>query len=207
MKTKKKNNYYAVRKGNKTGIFTTWKETQEHIKGYSGSEYKGFVTLEEAQEYLNSATKDIEDNTSIPTFYIDGSYNSKEEIIGWGGILVHNDKIIDSFFGGETFEDNGIEGNSRNIKGEINAVKEAIILAKWHNLKEIAIGYDYNGLKYWALGEWKTNIPLTKEYKEWFKEETKDLKVHWIKIKSHTGHKYNDIADEMAKRGANCYGN
>lgn len=203
----KKKKYYAIRKGHETGIFDNWTQAKKLIAGFSGAEYKSFTSLEEAQEYLNSGTKEIEDNTSIPTFYIDGSYNSKEEIIGWGGILVHNHKIIDSFFDGETFEDNGLEGNSRNIKGEINAVKEAINLAHWHNLKEIAIGYDYNGLKYWATGEWKTNLPLTKEYREFMEQEMKDIKIYWIKIKSHTGHKYNEIADEMAKRGANFYEN
>lgn len=202
MKAKKKNNYYAIRKGNKTGIFTTWKETQEHIKGYSGAEYKGFVTLEEAQEYLDLLVEDIEDDTSIPTFYIDGSYNSKEEIIGWGGVLVHNDRILATFYDGETLEKDSLEQNSRNIKGEINAVKEAIHLAHWKGLKEIAIGYDYNGLKYWALGEWKTNLPLTKDYREFMKEEMKHIKIHWIKIKSHTGHEYNEMADEYAKKGA-----
>lgn len=203
----KKKKYYAIRKGYETGIFDNWTQAQKLIAGFSGAEYKSFTSLEEAQEYLNSGTKEIEDNTSIPTFYIDGSYNSKEEIIGWGGILVHNNKIIDSFFDGETFENNGLENNSRNIKGEINAVKEAINLAHWYNLKEIAIGYDYNGLKYWATGEWKTNLPLTKEYRKFMEQEMKDIKIYWIKIKSHTGHKYNEIADEMAKRGANFYGN
>lgn len=194
--------YYAIRKGKKTGIFNKWSEVQELIKGFSGAEYKSFKTLEEAEIYLNNITEDIIDNTSIPTFYIDGSYNSKNNIIGWGGVLVYNNKLIDYFFDGEEYSEKCLEQNSRNIKGEINAVKEAINLSKWHDLKEFAIGYDYNGLKYWALGEWKTNIPLTKEFKEWFQRETKDLKVHWIKIKSHTGHKYNEMADKFAKRGA-----
>lgn len=201
MKSKKKK-FYAVRKGLSTGIFYTWLETQKAIKGYSGAEYKSFDNIEDANTYINLYNEEIEDNTSIPTFYIDGSYNSKEEIIGWGGILVHNHKILDSFFDGETFEDNGLEGNSRNIKGEINAVKEAINIAHWHNLKEIAIGYDYNGLKYWAIGEWKTNLPLTKEYRSFMEQEMKDIKIHWIKIKSHTGHKYNEMADIYAKKGA-----
>ena len=80
----KKKKYYAIRKGHETGIFDNWTQAQKLIVGFSGTEYKSFTSLEEAQEYLNSGTKEIEDNTSIPTFYIDGSYNSKEEIIGWG---------------------------------------------------------------------------------------------------------------------------
>ena len=198
----KKKKFYAVRKGLSTGIFSTWPETQKEIAGFSGAEYKSFESLQEAEEYLNSYQEDIIDDTSIPTFYIDGSYNSKEEIIGWGGLLVHNNRILETFFDGETLEEDSLEQNSRNIKGEINAVKEAIQIAYWHQLKEIAIGYDYNGLKYWALGEWKTNLPLTKEYREFMEQEMKHIKIHWIKIKSHTGHEYNEMADIYAKKGA-----
>lgn len=198
----KKKKFYAVRKGLSTGIFDTWPETQKAIAGFSGAEYKSFETLQEAEEYINLYEEDIKDDTSIPTFYIDGSYNSKEEIIGWGGLMVHNNRILETFFDGEIVKDNSMEQNSRNIKGEINAVKEAIHIAHWHQLKEIAIGYDYNGLKYWALGEWKTNLPLTKEYREFMEQELKHIKIHWIKIKSHTGHEYNEMADIYAKKGA-----
>ncbi|WP_353962237.1 RNase H1/viroplasmin domain-containing protein [Chlorogloeopsis sp. ULAP01] len=36
--------YYAVFKGRKTGIFTSWAECEEQIKGFSGVLYKSFKT-------------------------------------------------------------------------------------------------------------------------------------------------------------------
>ncbi|PIG92945.1 viroplasmin family protein [Gloeocapsopsis sp. IPPAS B-1203] len=45
MTTKK---YYAVFKGRETGIFTSWAECEEQIKGFSGALYKSFKTREEA---------------------------------------------------------------------------------------------------------------------------------------------------------------
>ena len=44
--------FYAVKKGKKTGIFTTWDETEKLVKGYSGAQYKSFKTREEAVDYL-----------------------------------------------------------------------------------------------------------------------------------------------------------
>lgn len=44
--------YYAVKKGRKTGIFTTWPETEKKVKGFSGAQYKSFKTRSEAEAYL-----------------------------------------------------------------------------------------------------------------------------------------------------------
>lgn len=44
--------YYAVKAGRKTGIFHDWDACRAAVEGYSGAEYKGFVRLEDAEEYL-----------------------------------------------------------------------------------------------------------------------------------------------------------
>ncbi|MDM9582808.1 viroplasmin family protein [Nostoc sp. GT001] len=44
--------YYAVFKGRKTGIFTSWEECEEQINGFSGALYKSFKTREEAEAAL-----------------------------------------------------------------------------------------------------------------------------------------------------------
>lgn len=46
----KKKKYYVVWEGNETGIFDTWKECQQHIKGYGGAKYKSFPTLQAAEQ-------------------------------------------------------------------------------------------------------------------------------------------------------------
>ena len=45
-----KNNYYAVKNGNR--IFTSWVECAKYIKGVDNVEYKGFKTLEECKKFL-----------------------------------------------------------------------------------------------------------------------------------------------------------
>ena len=48
-----KKKIYAVRKGHKTGLFYTWDECKKAVHGYSGAEYKGFLTKDEAEAFLN----------------------------------------------------------------------------------------------------------------------------------------------------------
>ena len=61
-----KKNYYAVKAGRKTGIFTAW-DGQDGAKaqviGFPGAIYKGFVTKEEAEAFLagDGASNDVND--------------------------------------------------------------------------------------------------------------------------------------------------
>ncbi|PVU92785.1 hypothetical protein BB559_003609 [Furculomyces boomerangus] len=45
--------FYAIRVGRKTGIFLSWEECQQYVMGYSGAQFKKFITKGEAYKYLN----------------------------------------------------------------------------------------------------------------------------------------------------------
>lgn len=44
--------YYAVAKGKTTGIFTSWPEAEQQVKGVAGARYKSFKTKEAAEAFL-----------------------------------------------------------------------------------------------------------------------------------------------------------
>lgn len=48
-----KNNYYAVIKGRKTGIFPSWAETKELVDGYPSATYMGFPNYDGAKDWLD----------------------------------------------------------------------------------------------------------------------------------------------------------
>lgn len=48
-----KKNYYVVLVGRTPGIYTNWEDCEKQVKGYKGSKYKGFKTIQEAQEYIS----------------------------------------------------------------------------------------------------------------------------------------------------------
>jgi ribonuclease HI len=49
-----KRKYYVVWKGRKTGVFMSWAECEEQVKGFVGAEYKAFGTLKEAEAAFRS---------------------------------------------------------------------------------------------------------------------------------------------------------
>lgn len=63
-------NFYGVREGQVPGVYETWGECQEQIKGYSGAVYKKFKTREEASKFVNEGVKsynidEIDEDTEI----------------------------------------------------------------------------------------------------------------------------------------------
>ena len=46
----KKNKFYVVWVGNKTGVFESWEECQLAVKNYKGSKYKSFIKKNEAEK-------------------------------------------------------------------------------------------------------------------------------------------------------------
>ncbi len=46
--------FYAVANGKNIGIFTSWNECCESVKGYKNAKYKKFDTREEAEEFILS---------------------------------------------------------------------------------------------------------------------------------------------------------
>ena len=66
--------------------------------------------------------------------------------------------------------------------------------------KRLDLYYDYKGIEEWALGNWKTNNTLTKSYKLKYDDIKKVLDVRFNKVDAHTGDKYNEEADILAKK-------
>ena len=48
----KRKQYYAVRNGREPGIYRNWEECKAQVDGYQNAQYKGFGSLEEAEEYM-----------------------------------------------------------------------------------------------------------------------------------------------------------
>lgn len=198
--------YYAVYKG-KTGetkIFTSWDECKKEVIGFKGAIYKSFTTKEEALNFikLNSEGKENENNKEKVEnedglfIYVDGSFIVSKGNYSYGLVAVKDGEII--------YKDKGIGFDKeavslRNVSGEVLGAKMAVEYALKNGFKEVTIGYDYQGIESWALGTWKRNNRITSEYNEFMQIKMKEIKVRFKKIKGHSGHKYNDLADRLAK--------
>lgn len=189
--------YYAVKEGRNKGVFTTWDECKVSVEKYQGAIYKSFPTLEEANNYLNGVENN-EDNPNflIPTAYVDGSFNKDTCEYSFGALIFLSDgKHVFS----KKFEPDNYSSN-RNVAGEVRGASFVINYAIKHNIKELDLYYDYQGIESWYTGEWKANIELTQKYREFAINNKDVIKVNFHKVKSHTGVKYNEEVDLLAKK-------
>ncbi len=47
-----KKKWYAVQKGRRPGLYTSWAETEKQVKGFAGARFKGFEKQSEAEAWL-----------------------------------------------------------------------------------------------------------------------------------------------------------
>ena len=185
--------YYAVKNGRKTGIFTDWSECRESVNGYSGAEYKSFLTESEAEAYLNGGEPT---GFSGITAYVDGSFNEKTSEFSYGAVIIDGDGIK-TF--SEKFSDSELS-SMRNVAGEIKGAEFVMKYCLENGITAVRLIYDYEGIAKWALGEWKRNKIGTIAYKNYYDSIKDALFVQFDKVKSHSGNKYNDMADKLAKQ-------
>ena len=189
--------YYAVKLGRQTGIFETWGEAEAQVKGFPNAKFKSFSSFEEAKSYLEDSNQSQSSNLVEYEAYVDGSFDKNKNIYGSGVVIIKNNEVIEkiSFSGSdEKYID------SYQIAGEVKAALRAMEWAVNHNIFSIAIYYDYEGIRSWALGEWKTNKSVSRDYKVKYDSLSSQVKVYFNKVKAHSGVKFNELADQLAKR-------
>lgn len=206
--------YYSIYRG-KSGapkIVRTWDECKAEVIGVKGAIYKSFKTEKEAIEFLalnaqgkpeasNKIAKKEEvalelENEGL-VVYVDGSFSLEKKNYSYGLIAIDN--------GEEVFEDCGVGEDEdavalRNVAGEVLGSLKATEFAINKGYKKVTIVYDYQGVESWALGTWKRNKELTQDYHEKMKNNMKQIDIRFVKVKGHSGDKYNDIADKLAKK-------
>lgn len=211
--------YYAVINGHsiKEGILTSWDACKREVTGAKGVIYKSFPTQEEAREFLRLHGKDVpsketksnkEKNQEKPaevsaeissiseaTIYVDGSYELSTGRYAYGMVVVEHGEEVASFKEARQGEYSAM----RNVAGEVLGAMKAMTYAKEQGYQKLTLYFDYQGIESWALGTWKRNNTLTQGYHEFYQNMKKDITIKFMKVKGHSGDRFNDRADELAK--------
>lgn len=203
MGTSKKKSWYAVKKGRNPGLFTSWDECRKQVIGFAGALYKGFYTKEEAEAYLGGIAavpdRKQEEENHMPglSVYVDGSYMPFwPDRYSYGIVYLENGRVHTE---SKAFIDPA-NAQMRNVAGEAAGARRAMEYCMEHGLSEVHLFYDYKGIECWCTGEWKANKEETKALKAYYDEVKEKLHVVFHKVKSHTGVKYNEMADRLAKK-------
>jgi len=140
---------YAVANGRTTGIFNTWNECSDSVKGYKNAKYKKFNTNEEAVDFIKTNNKNTDDIiiikkvTPITSFFNIITPNEKEDVIEFvpdyyvytDGACSNNGRDnaiagIGVFFGVDDIRNisKKIDGKQTNNTAELSAIIETYFI-------------------------------------------------------------------------------
>lgn len=202
--------YYAVKIGKTPGIYGTWDDCKAQVEGFPNATYKSFKSADEAAEYMGwksvvSVEKDeinpcvcdgaTEELSRDGEAYVDGSFNVATGEFSYGMVMFHNGKELHF---NEKFDDEEL-ATMRNVAGEIKGAEAAMAYAYNNGMSKIKIYHDYEGISKWPLRQWKANKEGTVAYQQFYDKISRDVEISFVKVKGHSGDRYNDEADRLAK--------
>ena len=127
----------------------------------------------------------------------DGSHMNG--IIGFGAVILKGGEVKHEISAPLEDADPDLL-NLRQVAGEIFAVQSALTWLVDNGVKRVQIKYDYEGIEKWATGEWRAKNQYTQSYVSFI--EACQIVIKWKKVDSHTGNRWNERADQLAKIGA-----
>ncbi|SHL46687.1 ribonuclease HI [Fibrobacter sp. UWOV1] len=183
-----KQKFYAIKSPNESKIVMTWAECEKLTHGVKGVLFKSFGSRAEAEAWISGMEAPVPDGIRV---FVDGSFSPNFPKSGWAFVVTENDKEIARGSGITAFD-----AESRNIDGEVMASFQAM---RWldANDKSGVICHDYEGIARWAKGEWQAKSNIAKRYVA--AAQPYLHRVSFEKVEAHTGVKWNELVDKLAK--------
>ena len=134
---------------------------------------------------------------------MDGSFNVETGVYSFGCVFLPEDGTVRVLCGSGNDPENA---KQRNVTGEMLGAMNAVLSAIKSGYGAIEIYYDYAGIECWVTGAWKSKNDLTRSYSMAMRGWMSRIDIRFSKVEAHTGDKYNELADKMAKRGGEAVG-
>lgn len=185
----------------KNKIVNSWNECLMYVKGVKGAKYKSFENINDANEYLSQDNdmliKGVDEYPQDALHvYVDGSYNAFTKKYSYALVALKNN-IVEYIDSGVEDEDSNC--TIRQVAGELKAAELGVRYAISKNEKQVVIIHDYEGIAHHANGTWDRKESSSVRYYETMKDLKKSIKVIFVKVDSHTGDIFNELADEKCK--------
>ena len=183
-----KQKFYAIKTPDESKIVMTWAECEKLTHGVKGVLFKSFASRAEAEAWISGMEAPVPTGLRV---FVDGSFSPDFPKSGWAFVVTENDVEIARGSGITAFD-----AESRNIDGEVMASYQAM---RWldSNDKTGTICHDYEGIARWAKGEWQAKSNIAKRYVAAAKPYLH--RVSFEKVAAHTGVKWNELVDQLAK--------
>ena len=175
----KKNKFYVVWVGNKTGVFESWVECQLAVKNYKGSKYKSFIKKNEAEkaflkgyEVYYNKKKYSHDNDTIPTndaICVDAASSGNPGIMEYQGVEMLTKKVL--------FKKGPYKNATNNI-GEFLALVHGIAYLEKTKKSKIIYSDSKTAISWVKKKKCKTTLKKNAENKEVFELISRAIK--WL---------------------------
>ena len=160
-----KQKYYVVWKGRKPGIFTSWAETEQQVKGFAAAQFKSFESLREAQaayrsEYAvfkgkpNSQGKWKEASIKplLPSICVDAACSGSPGVLEYRGVYTDSQE--------EIFHVGPLPDGTNNV-GEFLAIVHALTWLENQEQQLPIYSDSRNAISWVYAGKCKTQLKYT----------------------------------------------
>lgn len=203
--------FFAVRRGRKIGVFKSWDVYQQQVIGFDNAEFKSFNEKEEALKYLGikndkdlsalemAQTKIFSEMEDALTTYVDGSFSSATLEYSSAFIVIKNNEIV--YEQGRKGKNSKAAEELKAVAGELSGAMMAAQYAVLKGCKKIIIHHDNESIARLITGADKPKNDLSREYVRFMdeKKNVEQLSIEFIKVKAHKGNKWNNYVDKLAK--------
>ena len=175
----KKNKFYVVWVGNKTGVFKSWVECQLAVKNYKGSKYKSFIEKDKAEnafiegyEAYYNKKKYSHYNESTPAnnaICVDAASSGNPGIMEYQGVDILTKKVLFKM---------GPYKNATNNIGEFLALVHGIAYLEKKKKSKIIYSDSKTAISWVKKKKCKTTLKKNSENKEVF--ELINRAVNWL---------------------------
>lgn len=177
--SKKKQKYYVVWQGNEPGIYTSWDECQQQVKGVAKAQYKSFESLEEAKAAYQRPYDEVKGQKTtkpegmvgidengmtvvrqgdvpgpiLDSLAVDAACSGNPGVMEYQGVYVANRQQIFHF---------KAPVGTNNI-GEFLALVHGLAYLKKNNLKQIVYSDSVNAINWVKRKECRSKLELNEK--------------------------------------------
>ena len=133
--------------------------------------------------------------------YTDGACSGNPGVGGWGAIIINNNSSLKYLSGGSFDTTN----NQMELKATIEALKclsEASIINLYTDSQYVKKGIE-EWIINWKKNGWQTSSKKQVKNKSLWIELEKEIarhRINWCWVKGHSGNKFNEEADSLARK-------
>ncbi len=211
-----KKTHYAVIRGFKPGLYQTWTGpggAEEQIKGFPNALYRGFTSLEEARDWLETGSakqKAAKKGEKTPAgapgqivVYTDGGCLNNPGPGGYGAVIIDGDKRIELSAGYRLTTNNRMELMA--CIAALKSLKKAGDVLMYSDSRYVVSGIEKGWAKKWRKNGWMRTKTESAENADLWAEllalcDSRTVRFVWVP--GHAGNTENERCDRLAKEAA-----